>query len=351
MEQTTQKHLALIAATTLRIGQSFEIKLQEQQHTYEQMLQDKDSEIEAIANNIPTGLVNEQAKQIKAEKQQTLEQAIQNKESEILNNIVHCQQREFEQKFRTQQQAFEQMHKEQKQEVDQKLQQQQKAIDHALRNLQQTQQKFQEQYLIREQKLREQLLQLDDKLRKKLENQQEMFELKFGEVVQEFHKRLEQKEQDKEAEITSLKELVNNLNIAVGILPCNIQLSDFEAVKESNGHIESNPMYTHPGGYKFFLRILPNGAGSGTATHVSVQVFSLKGDHDDTLTFPAKFYITVELMDQNRDQYHYSKDIHCTVIFEKRDGWYIGCDNEYIALTELTHTKNDCLKFKITKLI
>ena len=67
MEQNTQKHLALVAAATLKISQTFEQKLQEQQREFDQKLEDKDSEIKAIVNNEASQLVDEQRQQSDAQ--------------------------------------------------------------------------------------------------------------------------------------------------------------------------------------------------------------------------------------------------------------------------------------------
>ena len=76
MEQNTQKHLALVAAATLRTSQTFEQKLQEQQREFDQKLEDKDSEIKAIVNNEASQLVNEQKQQSDAQ-MKTLEDKLQ----------------------------------------------------------------------------------------------------------------------------------------------------------------------------------------------------------------------------------------------------------------------------------
>ena len=80
MEQNTQKHLALVAAATLRISQEqqkiFEQKFQEQQREFDQKYEDKDSEIKAIVNNEASQLVNEQRQQSEAQ-MKTLEEKLQ----------------------------------------------------------------------------------------------------------------------------------------------------------------------------------------------------------------------------------------------------------------------------------
>ena len=111
MEQNTQKHLALVAAATLRISQTFEQKLQEQQREFGQKLEDKDSEIKAIVNNEASQLVDEQRQQSNAqvrdlkekfqELQQFLQQAI-DKKDEQTKKVLEEQQKAFEKKLEEQ---------------------------------------------------------------------------------------------------------------------------------------------------------------------------------------------------------------------------------------------------------
>ena len=53
---------------------------------------------------------------------------------------------------------------------------------------------------------------------------------------------------------------------------------------------------------------------NGHGTHVAVLVYSFKGDRDDTLKFPVRFTITLELLNQHRDQDHYRRDIQCEMV-------------------------------------
>ena len=95
----------------------------------------------------------------------------------------------------------------------------------------------------------------------------------------------------------------------------NITILNFHENKVKNARIDSPRMYTHPKGYRYQITIRPNGLRntSGFGTHVSVKVISLTGDYDSTLKFPTRFTITLELLNQHRDQDHYAKDIHCVV--------------------------------------
>ena len=107
------------------------------------------------------------------------------------------------------------------------------------------------------------------------------------------------------------------------------------------------------------LQLFPNGCGSGNGTHVSVAVYSLKGDHDAELKIPAKFLITLQLLNQHRDQDHHTRDIQCGIKTREDIGNFSGSDLTFIPHDDLEwnrakqtqYLKNDCLKFRITKIV
>ena len=281
MEQNIQKHLALVAAATLRISQAFEQslqeqqqefdqKLEEQQQAFDQKLEDKDSEIKAIVNNEASQLVNEQRQQ---------------SETRI---------RDLEGKLQEQQQAMEET-------------------------------------------------------KKALEEQKEMFEVKLHEQQEEFYKQLEKKDN----QIQTLESALNILRIDVIALPYYFTLTNYQEIQSRAGNYNSPLMYTQPGGYKFQLGIYPK----GPMGHMSVHVTSTKGDHDSRLKFPVRFTITLELLNQHRDQDHYSRDIQCEVTKEKFDS--IGSCNQFIshadmewnAAKQIQYLKNDSLKFRVAQIL
>ena len=287
MEQNTQKHLALVAAATLRISQAFEQKLQEQQREFDQKLEEKDSETKAVVNNEASQLVNEQRQQSEARLR----------------------------------------------DLEEKLQEQQRAIKEK-----------------------------DKQTKKALEGQLKVFQEKLEKQLEEFYKQqrmLEEKLEEKDQQIKMLEERTNRLGIVVGIPPYYITLCNFQDTKEKNGHITIPPMYTHSDGYKFYLSLRPNGPllSDGRGTHVAVYVYSLIGDHDDKLKFPARFTITLELLNQHRDQDHYSRDIQCemtrgSISSGSSNKKYIShADLEWNADKQTHYLKNDCLKFRVMKIV
>ena len=54
-------------------------------------------------------------------------------------------------------------------------------------------------------------------------------------------------------------------------------------------------------GYKFKVRIDPNGNSSGTNNHLSVYIYVMKGEYDDMLPWPFKKKVTFTLIDQQED--------------------------------------------------
>ena len=289
MEQNTQKHLALVAAATQKISQAFEQKLQEQQREFDQKLEDKDSEIKAIVNNEASQLVNEQRQQTDA------------------------QIRNLHEKLQEQQHSFQQS--------------------------------------------------LEEKERQ-IKELQKMLEKKLGEQREEFHKqqrKLEEKLEEKDQRINSLEEQQIDLQIAVRSLPYNITVSNFGQAKLENRMINSLPLSTHSDGYHFYLSLRPNGPmmGDGWGTHVAVWVYYLRCYNEDKLKFPAWFTITLELLNQHTNRCHHTKDIQCEVTSRSINGTCIGGNRKLIshalldwsAQRQSQYLKNDCLKFRITKVI
>ena len=189
-------------------------------------------------------------------------------------------------------------------------------------------------------------LKISQDFEQKLQEQQEVFERKIKALEDQFQTNRQVIEQQQQA--------ISQLRREVGI---HITFSNYQEEKARSGCIISPSMYTHPGGYKFKLELHPNGHGSGTGTHVSVWLNSLKSNHDAKLKVPVKFTITLQLLNQHRDQDHYIKDIHCEVNREMI-GRPIGDDCTFISHTALEwnrdkqtqYLKDDCLRFRITKI-
>ena len=95
-----------------------------------------------------------------------------------------------------------------------------------------------------------------------------------------------------------------------GTLPITFSMEDFERHKLDDSCWFSPPFYTHTHGYKLYLKVCANGAASVKGTHISLYVYLMRGDFDDTLTWPFEGRITVQLLNHLEDRNH------CTNVFK-----------------------------------
>ena len=308
MDQNTQKHLALMPAATLRISQDFEQKLQEQQEVFEKKMKQKKEE-------------HEQKQKENDERMQQLGGQLQQNDKQI---------KQAEQNLQDQQEVFEKKLEEKDELLEQKLEKQS--------------QEFQEQLRGQQKEFQKQLQQRDDQIRKvqlKNEELQQLVERNFQQMLPMINKMQSYTDQCDP--------------------PHDCTLSNYQQAKARNGFIGSPPMYTHPGGYQFKLKLYPNGLVSGDGMHVTVYVYSLKSDHDATLKIPVKFTITLQLLNQHRNQDHHTRDIQCEMETREMIGmvWAVGSDSTFISHADLEwnsdkqtqYLKDDCLKVRITKIV
>ena len=77
-----------------------------------------------------------------------------------------------------------------------------------------------------------------------------------------------------------------------------LTMANFQQHKRDNDSWYSPPVYTHHQGYKICLKVYANGSGSGKRTHVSVYVCFMRGEFDDSLTWPFQGTLTLQLLNQ-----------------------------------------------------
>ena len=151
-------------------------------------------------------------------------------------------------------------------------------------------------------------MKLSREFEQKVQKQQE----KFQEQLQLMKQDLEVKLQQKDTQIQVLDEKLSEMKTQIRKLhdkihcfpPFHFTLSNFTELKETMKSWDSPPMYTHPCGYKFCIVVFPHGDYEGRGTHVSVCIETLPGEFDATLQWPAKFTITLQLLNQHMDQDH-----------------------------------------------
>ena len=118
------------------------------------------------------------------------------------------------------------------------------------------------------------------------------------------------------------------------------------------------------------LKVAANGNGDGAGTHVSMFVSLMRGEHDDKLTWPFRGVLTIQLVNQNRDQDHLVRildlgDKHATTddklsgrvtsgeIAEKARGFAKFFPHSMLESTAGTkqYLKKDCIKFEVNKVV
>ena len=149
----------------------------------------------------------------------------------------------------------------------------------------------------------------------------------------------------------------------VFVPPPDIVMTDFDEHKKAVDCWYSPPFCSHIGGYKMCLSVVADGCGSGKATHVSVFVNLMRGEYNDQLKWPFRGVITIQLLNQSRDEGHREKTVDFDDRADNEAGRVVGKErasgwgyNQFIAHTDLNtenkeYLKNDCLKFRISKLV
>ena len=177
--------------------------------------------------------------------------------------------------------------------------------------------------------------------------------------VKENHENLKASNQQliKEATANSLKVAVPRTSIP--LVPSDIlTMTDFKQHKRDGDVWYSPPVYTHHQGYKILLKVHANGSGSCKGTHFSVVVYFMRGEFDDSLKWPFRGVISLQLLDQLEGVDHkivsiaYDNtvgDINCSrVIYGERA--VNGCGSfKFINQSRLKpkYLRNDTLQLQV----
>ena len=177
--------------------------------------------------------------------------------------------------------------------------------------------------------------------------------------LKESHENLKASNQQLKQEATA-----NSLKVAVPrtcipLVPSDIlTMNDFERRKKDGDDWYSPPVYTHHQGYKICLRVDANGFSSGKGTHLSVSVYFMKGEFDDTLKWPFRGVISYRLLGQLNGEDHKTHssthdgkkdDRFCSrVLYRERAGSGMG-PSKFISHSQLNskYLRNDTLQFQI----
>ncbi len=88
--------------------------------------------------------------------------------------------------------------------------------------------------------------------------------------------------------------------------PLTCKMTEYRTF-QANEQFATFLFYTYRKGYKVSINIDASGYGAGEGTHVSVYAHLMKGNNDDSLSWPFTGTVTVELLNQLEDKKHHSK--------------------------------------------
>ena len=137
--------------------------------------------------------------------------------------------------------------------------------------------------------------------------------------------------------------------------PFELTLMEFSEHKARGvyGTWKSDPFYSHPGGYKFYLSIDANGYLEAEGTHITADLYLQRGEHDDKLSWPIKVTAHLQLLNQRGDHGHVVASINTRM--NKGNACHREMARKFIALSELEYNaakdvqylKDDCLHFRL----
>ena len=91
------------------------------------------------------------------------------------------------------------------------------------------------------------------------------------------------------------------------VVPYEFTFSSFTDRCENPQLWFSHLFYTRARGYRprICIKVAPEGNDEGKDTHVSIYVYMRKGEHDDTLTWPFKGVVIIQLLNQLAEECHH----------------------------------------------
>ena len=403
VEESTQEHLALMAAASVRMSWEFEQKLQEQRDEFREYLKQKEKEtaghLEQKDNEIKhfqeSFQKTQKVLQVATEKLQELERqnVERNKmlQAQIvdLRNQMEIKDEENQRKLQKEEEKIKVLG-EQLQWKNKEIQNLQQADERLRENLQRNERESKE----KEKQLQEQLQVKHEQAKqqqmiaveKQLKTQSKEFQVKLKENEKQTQQKLEREvqqlqrkqyefktKQDRqtqavETKMTDIEKQIQEKTTQIEKRVRDCENYDFPPIIIDNIKIEpmtnwkkmakrSEFMYTHSGGYKFWLRIWEDGQGEGQGTHVSVELVPSKGPFDNSLQWPAKCTMTLQLLNQHRDQDHvtvtkkleWPNPIDSTRAVTFSDKLIAHDDLRWNAEKHTQYLKDNCFHFRIAR--
>jgi len=95
------------------------------------------------------------------------------------------------------------------------------------------------------------------------------------------------------------------------LIPVIVKLSEYSKKYCDDVDWFSDPFYTHPNGYRLCPNVNAADRNLAYSIHLSVELYLMKGPHDDYLSWPLNENCEVKLLNQITNSEHYSKYMFC----------------------------------------
>ena len=235
-------------------------------------------------------------------------------------------------------------------EQERKLGEQEKRLDDQNKKLKEQEKKLIDQKNERkkeEVKLKQKIEELNTVQQQKLDEHKQLLEQQFNSKLQMLEQMLKEvvdKSIQNEGKLSKISSTI--------YFNRRFDMKNFshEKAKDKENDWKSPAMYTHVGGYKFCIGVDANGGGGGRGKYIYVDLWSMAGEYDDQLKWPATAKFTVELINQKgRENTSHSR----TLEWKKPTGKYNR--GSYIHYSFLEHSKlnsflkNDTLYFYVSE--
>ena len=164
------------------------------------------------------------------------------------------------------------------------------------------------------------------------------------------------------AQLSQMKDLLSRTQSATA--PITLKMADYLRHQTHCQHWNSLPFFTRVGGYKLRLCVNANGYRDGNGTHMSVFLFLAKGQHDGDLPWPFRNCVTIQLLNQLRDENHFGFVVNFKKAPKKACERVMDEDwnttgyglTKFISLAELAYNAekgtqylmDDCLYFRVS---
>ena len=217
-------------------------------------------------------------------------------------------------------------------------------------------------------RINQQLQEKDQKLQEKdqqLQEKDQQFQEK-DQQLKEKDQQMREKDETHAEEVTALKKKLQEIDDQFtpdDVPPYDLTVTDYRSLVGGlvvgrflvGGSLapktwKSDDFYTHPGGYKFHIELhTPKRA---------VTFHPQLGEYDDTLLWPARVSITIELRNQNADHDHMPVTRRLEWGREDTGTKVISFSSSFIPHQNLSfngkfgtlYLRNNCLRFRITEI-